>query len=155
MGHTAHQRSEYQIPARHGRAECVHLDPLRENESHEGCVAADARLCSSLSFYPARPSGRGRAAIAKWSTKPCLFSTSFYCARYYNPGTGRFLSEDEVGNDEGTNLYLYAGNSPIDAPQRRNERLPCRRPRHASTKSPLSNRKNTIATPPRASSTST
>src|SRR6266850_427420 len=101
MGHTAHQRSEYQIPAKHGRAECVHLDPLRENESHEGCVAADARLCSSLSFYPARPSGRGRAAIAKWSTKPCLL------------------------------------------------------PRHASTKSPLSNRKNTIATPPRASSTST
>jgi hypothetical protein len=41
--------------------ECLHLDPLREIESHEGFVAADARMCSSSSFHPVRSSGRGRA----------------------------------------------------------------------------------------------
>ena len=38
----------------------------------------------------------------------------YYRARYYDPNVGRFLSNDEIGNDEGTNLYLYVGNSPID-----------------------------------------
>jgi RHS repeat-associated protein len=37
----------------------------------------------------------------------------YYRARYYDPIVGRFLTEDEVGNDEGADLYLYAGNSPI------------------------------------------
>lgn len=41
-------------------------------------------------------------------------SASYYRARYYDPTTGRFLSEDEIGNDEGANLYLYVVNSPID-----------------------------------------
>jgi hypothetical protein len=45
MGCTAHQRSEYQAPAKHDGTECFDPDPLRENESHEGFVAADARLC--------------------------------------------------------------------------------------------------------------
>ncbi len=37
----------------------------------------------------------------------------FYRARYYDPSLGRFLSADEVGNDDGMNLYPYVGNSPI------------------------------------------
>jgi RHS repeat-associated protein len=40
---------------------------------------------------------------------------SYYRARYYDPSIGRFLSEDEVGNDEGENLYVYVRNSPIDS----------------------------------------
>jgi len=39
---------------------------------------------------------------------------SYYRARYYDPQTGRFLSEDPLlfeGND--TNFYRYVGNSPI------------------------------------------
>lgn len=39
---------------------------------------------------------------------------SYYRARYYDPNAGRFLSEDEIGNEEGANLYLYVGSSPID-----------------------------------------
>lgn len=42
-------------------------------------------------------------------------SLYYYRARYYDPVAGRFLSEDEVGNDEGANLYLYVGNSPVIA----------------------------------------
>ncbi len=37
----------------------------------------------------------------------------YYRARYYDQGTGRFLSEDEIGNDEGLDLYLYARNDPV------------------------------------------
>jgi uncharacterized protein RhaS with RHS repeats len=37
-----------------------------------------------------------------------------YRARYYNPTTGRFLSEDPMGFwGSGTNFYAYAGNNPI------------------------------------------
>lgn len=40
---------------------------------------------------------------------------SYYRARYYDPSVGRFLSEDGIGNDEGFNVYLYVGSSPIDS----------------------------------------
>ena len=36
-----------------------------------------------------------------------------YRARYYNPTTGRFLSEDPIGFVGGMNLYAYAANNPI------------------------------------------
>lgn len=36
------------------------------------------------------------------------------CTRYYNPGTGRFLSEDPIGiNKRNHNLYKYVGNNPL------------------------------------------
>ncbi len=36
-------------------------------------------------------------------------------ARYDDPATGRFLSEDPPGfGGGGTNLYRYAGNDPIN-----------------------------------------
>jgi RHS repeat-associated protein len=38
----------------------------------------------------------------------------YYRARYYNPTTGRFLSEDPMGFDgSGTNLYAYASENPL------------------------------------------
>ena len=39
----------------------------------------------------------------------------FYRARYYDPGTGRFLSEDPIEYDSGSlNLYNYVGNNSIN-----------------------------------------
>jgi hypothetical protein len=38
---------------------------------------------------------------------------SYYRARYYNPTTGRFLSEDPIGFAGGMNLYAYAANNPV------------------------------------------
>jgi len=34
-------------------------------------------------------------------------------ARYYDPITGRFISEDQIGFNGGENFYAYVGNSPI------------------------------------------
>jgi RHS repeat-associated protein len=38
---------------------------------------------------------------------------NYYRARYYNPNTGRFLSEDPLGFMAGINFYAYAGNNPV------------------------------------------
>jgi RHS repeat-associated protein len=38
----------------------------------------------------------------------------YYRARYYNPATGRFLSEDPIGFYGGNNFYRYVGNDPAD-----------------------------------------
>ena len=37
----------------------------------------------------------------------------YYRARYYDPGVGRFINEDPVGFEGGTNFYRYASNSPV------------------------------------------
>jgi RHS repeat-associated protein len=48
----------------------------------------------------------------------CEFDTEtslyYYRARYYDPLTGRFLSEDPLGpKEEGPNLYAYVSNNPV------------------------------------------
>jgi uncharacterized protein RhaS with RHS repeats len=43
------------------------------------------------------------------------YRLSYYRARYYNPITGRFLSEDPMGfAGGGPNLYAYVGGDPTD-----------------------------------------
>lgn len=39
---------------------------------------------------------------------------TYYRARYYNPTTGRFLSEDPAGFLGGINKYAYVGDDPTD-----------------------------------------
>ena len=39
----------------------------------------------------------------------------YYRARYYDAYTGRFLAEDTIGNDEGSNLYAYVSNSAVNS----------------------------------------
>jgi RHS repeat-associated protein len=40
----------------------------------------------------------------------------YYRARYYDPITGRFVSEDPIGFDSGdVNFYAYVGNNPVNA----------------------------------------
>lgn len=38
----------------------------------------------------------------------------YYRARYYNPATGRFISEDPIGLAGGVNKYAYVGDDPTD-----------------------------------------
>ena len=39
----------------------------------------------------------------------------YYRARYYNPGWGRFVSQDPIGFSGGINPYAYCNNNPVDA----------------------------------------
>jgi RHS repeat-associated protein len=55
--------------------------------------------------YTGRESGPGTPA-----------GLQFQRARWYEPGTGRFLSEDPAGfGASGSNLYSYVGGNPVDA----------------------------------------
>jgi uncharacterized protein RhaS with RHS repeats len=45
---------------------------------------------------------------------PAWFAENDYRARYYNPTTGRFLSEDPIGFLGGINEYIYADDDPED-----------------------------------------
>ena len=38
----------------------------------------------------------------------------YYRARYYDPMTGRFLSEDPIGTSGALDLYLYVSNNPVN-----------------------------------------
>ena len=46
----------------------------------------------------------------EWDPEVKLY---YYRARYYEPGVGRFFSEDPVGLAEGVNLYVYVRNDPV------------------------------------------
>jgi RHS repeat-associated protein len=57
-------------------------------------------------------------------------SLYYYRARYYDPGTGRFLAEDPVRFSGGTNFYIYVTENPVNfvdqfglCPPTRNQRL--------------------------------
>jgi len=48
----------------------------------------------------------------RFSTKPLDFATGlyYYSYRYYDPGTGRWLSKDPIGEKGGSNLYGFSFN---------------------------------------------
>lgn len=52
-------------------------------------------------------------AAEKFVLREVPLHPSYYRARYYNPTTGRFLSEDPIGFRAGVNLYSYVLGDPI------------------------------------------
>jgi RHS repeat-associated protein len=63
----------------------------------------------------------GAAALAGIDTNAFQFTGRendgtglyYYRARYYHPGLARFITEDPLRSAHGTNLYQYAGDSPL------------------------------------------
>ena len=47
-------------------------------------------------------------------TAPVVSNESYYRARYYDPGTGRFLSEDPPHFKVGINFYRYVANNSVN-----------------------------------------
>jgi RHS repeat-associated protein len=48
-----------------------------------------------------------------WRINGETWSASYYRARYYDPSTGRFLSEDPLQFLPGENFYRYVDNNPV------------------------------------------
>lgn len=81
-----------------------------------GLANADGTVATSYTYDPyGRPTTSGAA-----STNPYTFTGResdgtgllHYRNRYYDPESGRFISQDPVGYAGGTNLYQYALSSP-------------------------------------------
>ena len=64
-----------------------------------------AQSCSSRELGK---STQGEPALVE------IWSASYYRARYYDPVTGRLLSEDPLGLKAGTNLFTYTANRPVN-----------------------------------------
>lgn len=82
---------------------------------------ASAALLADYGYGPFAEPLRASGALAK--ANPFQFSTHYNDAetgvlyaklRYYQPGTGRWLSRDPIGERGGINLYGYVLNSPIN-----------------------------------------
>jgi RHS repeat-associated protein len=58
--------------------------------------------------------GSGSAAFQFTARERDLPGLQFNRARYFNPATGRFISEDPAGLSGGTNLYAYASGNPVE-----------------------------------------
>ncbi len=52
----------------------------------------------------------------RFSTKPVddVSGLYYYGLRYYNPGSGRWINRDPIGEKGGRNLYAMVGNQPIN-----------------------------------------
>ncbi len=59
--------------------------------------------------------GQGLAAATFWrGRRSDLTGLVYMGARYYDPGTGRFLSPDPLGHDSSASLYDYADGDPVN-----------------------------------------
>ncbi len=61
--------------------------------------------------------------VTETVTNPLRFPGQYYDAktglhynwnRFYDPGTGRYISADPIGLDGGMNLYAYSNNDPVN-----------------------------------------
>ena len=59
--------------------------------------------------------GQGLAAATFWrGRRSDLTGLVYMGARYYDPGTGRFLSPDPLGHGSSASLYDYADGDPVN-----------------------------------------
>jgi RHS repeat-associated protein len=88
----------------------------------ESLLAATPQLSEKprLGFESKKTTGKPGSSVCNFTVTLGLRATvvengvrKTYRARYYNPTTGRFLSEDPIGFQGGFNLYAYANENPL------------------------------------------
>jgi RHS repeat-associated protein len=76
----------------------------------------------------------------EWDTETGLY---YYRARYYDPQTGRLISEDPLGFSGGENFYSYGDNEPTDFEDAAGL-CPQKKPRPCPAKLPQNPRRRTM-----------
>jgi RHS repeat-associated protein len=81
---------------------------------------ADASLAARYEYGPFGELIRASGYYApvnpiRWSTRyqDAESKLVYYGYRYYNPGTGRWISRDPIGEQGGVNLYAFLNNAPL------------------------------------------
>ncbi|MFD8970685.1 RHS repeat-associated core domain-containing protein [Streptomyces sp. NPDC059568] len=104
---------EYLTRTENGRTQVYLTDALG---TVVGLADPDGTVATRYTYDPyGQPTATGAA-----STNPYTFTGRendgtgllYYRNRYYDPETGRFISQDPIGHAGGTNLYQYALSSP-------------------------------------------
>ncbi len=85
-----------------------------------GQSAHDGQLQSTQSYtaFGGNLSGTGTSnTVQKYTGREADGESGvyYYRARYYDPASGRFISEDSLGLAAGVNKYAYVNNNPINA----------------------------------------
>ncbi|MFJ5548125.1 RHS repeat-associated core domain-containing protein [Streptomyces sp. NPDC093225] len=104
---------EFRTRTAGGRTQVYLTDALG---SVVGLADAAGKVTTRYTYDPGGTVTRSGAA----TTNPYTFTgreadgtgLMYYRARYYDPQTGRFLSQDPAGHEGGSNLYQYALSSP-------------------------------------------
>lgn len=87
----------------------------------------DSESCAPVATFAYDPYGRIISSTIAPSSYPLplslLFQSKYYDSetglyyfgfRYYDPGTGRWLNRDPLGEDGGYNLYAFCNNDPVN-----------------------------------------
>ncbi|MCK9609519.1 MAG: RHS repeat-associated core domain-containing protein [Methylomonas sp.] len=93
-----------------------HHDALQSvlgQSAHDGQIQAT----QTYTAFGSQLSGTGTSnAVQKYTGREVDGESGFYYyrARYYDPATGRFISEDPKGFEAGINFYAYVNNNPVN-----------------------------------------
>ena len=86
--------------------------------STTGLVASSGAITGTFTYEPygtSTQSGADSTGLRFTGRAEDTPNLMYYRARFYNPRTSRFISEDPIGLAGGYNLYAYVGGSPTNA----------------------------------------
>ena len=101
--------------ARTNTAAVTHTYLLDAVGSTVSLVAPNGAITGNFTYEPYGTSSQSGAddTTFRYTGRELDSSLIYYRARYYNPRTSRFVSEDPIGLAGGYNLYAYVGGDPI------------------------------------------
>src|SRR5882762_6445685 len=99
-----------------GATSFYHADGLGSVTSLSNSGGALAQTYAYDSFGKQTSSSGSLTNAFQYTAREFDSESSLYYmrARYFDPSTGRFISEDPIGFDGGENFYAYTRNSPVD-----------------------------------------